>query len=97
MEEKNIKCEFINVENTNTRECTILVDESNLGSYMVTEAGELPVDRSYNELLEKIQRDIKEEDIVAFSGSPAVGFSAEKYCEILKALKKVSNLLISLF
>ena len=87
MEEKNIKCEFINVENTNTRECTILVDESNLGSYMVTEAGELPVDMSYNELLEKIQRDIKEEDIVAFSGSPAVGFSAEKYCEILKALK----------
>ena len=88
MKKKNIKCEFINVENTNTRECTILVDESNLGSYMVTEPGELPDEKAYDELLLKIQKDITADDIVALSGSPATGFPKEKYCEIVKVLKK---------
>ena len=87
MKEKNIKCEFINVENTNTRECTILVDESNLGSYMVTESGELPDEKAYNELLLKIQKNINADDIAALSGSPAAGFPKEKYCEIVKVLK----------
>ena len=87
MKKKNIKCEFINVENTNTRECTILVDESNLGSYMVTEPGELPDEKAYNELLLKIQKDITADDIAALSGSPAAGFPKGKYCEIVKVLK----------
>ena len=87
MEEKNIKCEFINAGSTNTRECTILVDESNLGSYMVTESGELPDEKAYSELILKIQKEINEDDIAALSGSPATGFPKEKYCEIVKTLK----------
>jgi 1-phosphofructokinase len=88
MEAKNIKCEFVNVENMNTRECTILVDESNLGSFMITESGEIPGKKSYAELLMKIKKDIKEEDIVALSGSPAGGTPKEQYLEVVKALKE---------
>lgn len=88
MEEKNIKCEFINAKDTNTRECTILVDESNLGSYMVTESGEIPDKKAYNELITKIKNDIKGDDIVALSGSPATGTAKENYCLIVEELKK---------
>lgn len=88
LEDKGVKCEFIDVENTNTRECTILVDESNLGSFMITESGEIPNDKAYQSLLLKIRNNMKKDDIVALSGSPATGFSTKKYCEIIKEIKK---------
>ena len=88
LENREVKCEFIDVEDSNTRECTILVDETNLGSFMITESGEIPNDKAYQNLLLKIRNDVKKDDIVALSGSPATGFSTEKYCEIVREIKK---------
>ena len=88
LENREVKCKFIDVEDSNTRECTILVDETNLGSFMITESGEIPNDKAYQNLLLKIRNDVKKDDIVALSGSPATGFSTEKYCEIVRKIKK---------
>ncbi|MBP9479077.1 MAG: 1-phosphofructokinase family hexose kinase [Sebaldella sp.] len=88
LENREVKCKFIDVEDSNTRECTILVDETNLGSFMITESGEIPNDKAYQNLLLKIRNDVKKDDIVALSGSPATGFSTEKYCEIVREIKK---------
>ena len=87
LKEKNVKCEFINTE-TETRECSILVDGSSAGSFMVTEPGKLVSDDELEKLMEKIRSEIKEDDIVAFSGSPMPGFSTEKYVEIIKEIEK---------
>lgn len=91
MEKRGVNCEFINVENSNTRECIILVDESNKGSYMITESGELPDEKSFEKLISKIKKDIKKDDIVALSGSPATNFPREKYREIIKVLKETKS------
>lgn len=87
LQDKGVSCDFIEQEGSAIRESLVLIDESGLGSYMITEKGfEIRV-QTYRNLLEKLTNSVQAGDLVVLAGSPPAGISVEKYNEILKAVK----------
>ena len=83
LEEYNVKSDFI-VQEGKTRESFILVDNAGKGSFMITEKGFTISDETYNKLVNYMKKNLKENDVSVFAGSPPPGIDAKKYRELLK-------------
>lgn len=87
LEQYGVKSDFIEQE-AKTRESVVLLDNSNEGSYMITEKGFRVSEDSYKRLLDYIEENLKLSDIAVFSGSPPPGIDVGKYTVILKKVKE---------
>jgi 1-phosphofructokinase family hexose kinase len=94
MSQKGVECCFIEQADVETRESIIVVDESGLGSYMITQKG-FPLSYVSIKLLkEYLITNVKENDIVVFAGSPPHELSSEIYFDCLKVAKDKNAKLI---
>lgn len=83
MEEHGVHCEFIDQAGDLTRESIILVDESNKGSFMITQPGFAIKEESFKRLTRYLEANINAEDMIVFSGTPPLDFSIDWYSELL--------------
>lgn len=94
LETQKVDSKFIIQKGCRTRESTVVVDESGLGSYMITEQGFEITESSHQKLLTFLKENVQKDDLVVFAGSPPSGYSIEKYKQLLKAVKENEGLLI---
>lgn len=94
MTQKGVNCHFINQSDVETRESIIIVDESGLGSYMITQKGFVLSYSSIKSLKEFLKENVKQDDIVVFAGSPPHDLSSEIYYDCLKVVKDKNAKLI---
>lgn len=87
MEEKGVQCEFIHQAGSETRESIILIDETNQGSFMITQPGFTILEDSIKRLKTYLDSQLKNEDIVVFAGSPPSGFHLSDYVDLLSIVK----------
>ena len=70
-----------------TRVSTILIDNLNEGSIMITEKGFTIEEKSYQKMINYIEMNIEENDFAIFAGSPPPGISLKKYSYLIEIVK----------
>lgn len=87
LEDKNVRCDYVWQEGSETRVSNIIVPKDEEGSYMITEKGFGIVKKSLEKLKGKLKDIVKEDDIVVFAGGPPPKISIENYKELLQIVK----------
>ena len=88
LKEYNVDPQFYVLENESVRESVIVMDETNTGSYMITEIGPAISQEQLNAFITDLTDKIKPDDLVVFSGNPSQRMSVEDYTKILKKVKE---------
>ncbi len=86
-EKKGVECHFFEQENCETRESIIVVDETGLGSYMITQRGFVLSELSIQKIKDFLANNVAKDDIVVFSGTPPQGFKLEDYHDLMQIVK----------
>lgn len=84
MEEKGCDCQFIFQDNELTRESIIVIDDTNQGSFMITQPGFSISKEKIDELYYFLESHLCEGDYCVFAGAPPAGFPIEEYERLLE-------------
>lgn len=76
------------LENESVRETYIFMDDTNSGSYMITETGPNVSFDKIEDFTSNLTDKLTNEDLVVFSGNPSKKMSMEEYTYILKKVKE---------
>lgn len=87
LKSKNIHHNLLVEVGASTRECIVVVDESNDGSTMITEDGFHVSDENHQNLLHFIKESIKKNDVVIIAGSMPPNYTISHLVEIINTLK----------
>lgn len=87
LKDKNVKCDYVWQEGSETRVSTIIVPRYEEGSYMITESGFGIEKDSFKEFKQKLNDIVKEDDTVVFAGGPPPQISLKMYRELLQIVK----------
>lgn len=87
LEKKGVCHDFLTLPNEEVRESIVIVDETNKGSYMITEKGPNVSPNMLQQFKEKLQTTIQKNDIVVFAGNPSTQMDPKDYRELLEMIK----------
>lgn len=88
---KNIRHHLLVEVGASTRECMVIMDDTNAGSLMITESGFHVSEKSHYKLIDFLNQFLTEKDIVVIAGSMPPNYTIPQLKDIINTIKSKNS------